>query len=124
MLAHIDDTDDAELYKAILGISSTVYRPITLDELGCYIYLSEDVGLSDLEEIIGRCGSFLTLRRSTISLVHQSAKEFLRRAAVSENFPYGEEIVHHTIFLESLHAMTKTLRRDIYELLHPGYPIG
>lgn len=31
--------------------------------------------------------------------------------------------MHHTIFSKSLDAMTKMLRRDIYGLVHPGYPI-
>jgi hypothetical protein len=53
MLAQIGDTDDAELCKSILGISTAVYRPITLEELSTYVGLPEDVELSDLEEIIG-----------------------------------------------------------------------
>lgn len=53
MLAQIGDTDDADLCKSILSISTTVYSPITLEELSAYIELPEDVELSDLEEIIG-----------------------------------------------------------------------
>lgn len=124
MLDQIGDTEDAELCKSILGISTVVYRPITLDELGSYIEFPGDIELSDLEEIIGLCGSFLTLRGSTIFLVHQSAKDFLRRQAVHEIFPRGEEIAHHGIFSKSLDAMNRTLRRDIYNLVHPGYPIN
>ncbi|KAJ5793677.1 hypothetical protein N7457_000276 [Penicillium paradoxum] len=124
MLDQIDKTADAELCKSILGLSTVVYRPITLDDLGSYVDLPEDIGLSDLEEIIGLCGSFLTLRGSTILLVHQSAKDFLSREAVDKIFPRGEEIVHHGIFSKSLDVMNRTLRRDIYNLVHPGYPIG
>lgn len=123
MLDQIGESEDAELCKSILGVSTTVYRPITLDELGSYIDFPDDIELSDLEEIIGLCGSFLTLRGFTVSLVHQSAKDFLRREAVREIFPHGEVFVHHSIFSKSLEAMNRTLRRDIYGLVHPGYPI-
>lgn len=123
MLNHIGDTEDSELCKAILSIITIVYRPITLDELGTYIELPQDVQPSDLDEIIGLCGSFLTLRGSTVSLVHQSAKDFLHRNAVDEILPGGEKILHYEVFSKSLYAITHTLRRDIYNLSHPGYPI-
>lgn len=123
MLDQIGNTEYAQLCKSILGIVMVVYRPITLDELGSYIELPEDVQLSELDEIIGICGSFLTLRESTISLVHQSAKDFLRRNAVHEIFPRGEGILHHEIASKSLSAMARTLQRDIYVLRHPGYAI-
>lgn len=123
MLNHIGDNEDSELCKAILGIITIVYRPITLDELGTYIELPQDVQPSDLVEIIGLCGSFLTLRGSTISLVHKSAKDFLLRNGVDEIFPHGEETLHGEICSKSLYAIANTLRRDMYDLCHPGYPI-
>ncbi|KAI9932608.1 hypothetical protein MW887_008854 [Aspergillus wentii] len=123
MLDQIGDTEDAELCRSILGISTTVYHPLTLDEISSYVDFPEDLALSDLEEVIGLCGSFLTIRGSTIFLVHQSAKDFLHREAVCEIFPRGQEILHHDIFAKSLDTMARTLRRDIYNLVHPGYPI-
>ncbi|KAJ5085188.1 hypothetical protein N7532_009959 [Penicillium argentinense] len=97
-----------------------------LDELASCINLPEGVAddHESLEEIIGLCGSFLTLRGRTISLVHQSAKDFLLREAVQEIFPDGEDIVHYFIFSKSLGAISRMLRRDIYSLLHPGYPVN
>ncbi|KAJ5111290.1 hypothetical protein N7532_001825 [Penicillium argentinense] len=128
MLSQINesDDDDARLCKSLLGVVTTVYRPIMLDELASCINLPEGVAddHESLEEIIGLCGSFLTLRGRTISLVHQSAKDFLLREAVQEIFPDGEDIVHYSIFSKSLGAISRTLRRDIYSLLHPGYPVN
>lgn len=126
MLNQIIQSDDAELYQSLLSIITTVYRPITLDELASYIDLPKDVAddYESLEEIIGLCGSFLTLRGRTISLVHQSAKDFLLREAVYEIFPDGQDIVHYSIFSKSLQAIATRLRRDIYGLVHPGYPIN
>ena len=126
MLDQIGDTDDAELCKSLLGVITTVYRPITLDELVSCIDLPEDVAddYESLEEIIRLCGSFLTLRGSIVSLVHQSAKDFLVREEAHKIFPGGEDMVHYSIFTKSLAAISKTLRRDIYSLVHPGYPIN
>ncbi|OGE49412.1 hypothetical protein PENARI_c021G00237 [Penicillium arizonense] len=94
MLSQISESDDADLCKSLLSVTTTVYRPITLDELAsCFDDLPEDVvgDYKALEEIVGHCGSFLTLRQGTISLVHQSAKDFLIQEAAHIIFPGGVE---------------------------------
>ena len=68
------------------------------------------------------CVSFLSLQRRTISFVHQSAKDFLIQTS-EEIFPSGVQDVHHSIFLRSLRVLTSTLRRDIYALGAPGFPL-
>lgn len=122
MLNQIGESDDADLCKFLLCITTTVYRPITLDELTSYVDLPEGVADDDeaLTEIVRDCSSFLTLRGRTISLVHQSAKDFLLQGAVHEIFPEGEEKIHYSIFSKSLQAIGRTLRRDIYDLVAPG----
>ena len=79
MIDQIRDSEDTTLYKDILAIVSVVYRPITLDELTALVDSLDGVpsDLQSLTEIVGLCGSFLTLRDRTISFVHQSAKDFL-----------------------------------------------
>src|SRR5262249_9116879 len=83
----------------------------------------EDIRGADkyLPEIVRECGSFLTLRDSKICFVHQSAKDFLQVSG--EIFPSGMKEQHHSIFSRSLDIMSPTLRRDIYGLSAPGYPI-
>ncbi|KAF2185931.1 hypothetical protein K469DRAFT_501112, partial [Zopfia rhizophila CBS 207.26] len=71
-------------------------------------------------EIIGLCGSFLALRERTISFVHQSARDFWVKQTI---FPSGLAHVHYIIFSRSLQVMSKTLRRDIFGLGAPGFPI-
>jgi hypothetical protein len=102
-----------------------VYRPVTLDELASFVDMPDGVSgdYEALSEIIGLCGSFLTLRERIISFVHQSAKDFLLKEASYEIFPSGIEDIHHVIFSRSLHVMSRTLRRDIYSLRALGYPI-
>ncbi|KAH0551763.1 hypothetical protein GP486_007019, partial [Trichoglossum hirsutum] len=125
MVNQICDSEDAELCKRILAIVSTVYRPIMLDELASFVDALNSVS-GDYEaemEIIGLCGSFLTLRERTVFFVHQSAKDFLLEKASNVIFPAGMEDIHDTIFSQSLQVMSKTLRRDVYRLRAPAFAI-
>ncbi|RYP43315.1 hypothetical protein DL768_009981 [Monosporascus sp. mg162] len=119
------DDVDADLCKSILAITSVVYRPITVDELVSLVNIPSGASgnYRALAEIVGRCGSFLALRERIISFVHQSAKDFLVEKASKEVFPSGIQYIHHSIFSRSLGVMTGILRRDIYCLRAPGYPI-
>jgi hypothetical protein len=124
MIQQISKSDDAELCQQLLALVALVYRPITLRELVALAEQLEDIAdESELREIIGLCGSFLTLQGDTIYFVHQSAQDFLLDKAVREVFPSGTEAVHHAIFARSLQAMSKTLRRDMYGLQELGYSI-
>ncbi|KAF2473226.1 HET-domain-containing protein [Lindgomyces ingoldianus] len=124
MLEHIRNSDDADLCKHILALIATVYRPITLKELTSLIKGLEDMAddIESLREIIGLCGSFLTIQGDTVYFVHQSAKEFLFANASNEIFPSGTEEVHNTVVSQSLKIMSRTLQRDMYGLYAFGYP--
>ncbi len=119
MESQISTAEDAKLCQRILAVSTAVYRPITLDEVRCLVdipdVLSDD---QSLVQIVGLCGSFLTLRDRTIFFVHQSAKDFVNRSRTI--FPLGPTNVHYQIFSRSLQAMTQTLKRDVYRLRDPG----
>ena len=125
MMDQIWNSEDAKLCKHILAVVSAVYRPVTLDELASFVDMPDGVSgdYEALSEIIGLCGSFLTLRERTISFVHQSVKDFILKEASYEIFPSGREETHYVIFSRSLQVMSRTLRRDIYSLRALGYPI-
>jgi hypothetical protein len=124
MMQQISKTDDAGLCKQVLAVVALVYRPITLEELVTLVEPLESVADdSELQEIIGLCGSFLTLREQTVYFVHQSAKDFLLAKAAQDVFPAGQEAVHRAIFARSLQIMSTTLRRDMYGLKAIGTPI-
>ncbi|WPJ64539.1 hypothetical protein SMAC4_13817 [Sordaria macrospora] len=134
MMEQIIQSNHADLCRQILAVSSIVRRPISLQELTTLVEMSGDISDNpqSLEELIGLCGSFLTLRDQIVYFVHQSAKDFLlgnasdkaSNQASQENwiFPSGKEEVNYTIFARSLDAMSATLRRDIYGLRAPGFP--
>ena len=117
MMQQISVSDDATLCKQVLASAALVYRPITLQELVALAEPLEDLaGEAEVREIIGLCGSFLTLREDTVYFVHQSAKDFLFASAYNEVFPQGAEAIHHVIFSRSLTILSNTLHRDMYSL--------
>jgi len=125
MMEQIRISDDTDLCKRILAVVSIVYRPINLQELTSIVEMPDTISknFEAQSEIIRLCGSFLTLRERTVSFVHQSAKDFLLTKTSNEIFLFGMEEVHYTIFSRSLLIMSATLRRDMYSLGSPGFPI-
>jgi hypothetical protein len=125
MLEQIRQTDIAHLCEDLLATMTVVYRPIALAELTSLGDMLIDISSDEqaVIEVVRLCGSFLSIRNSTIYFVHQSAKDFLRNYAGNMIFPRGQGAVHHTISIGSLHMLTNTLRRDIYGLQAPGYSI-
>ncbi|KAF2200662.1 HET-domain-containing protein [Delitschia confertaspora ATCC 74209] len=108
MMQQLSSSDDADVGKEILALAATVYRPITLEEL---VTLTEQLKeMADdpesIQEIIEHC----------------VCKDFLFAKAFDKVFPYGTEATHHTIFSKSMQEMSRTLRRDIYNLDALGYP--
>ena len=125
MMKQICESEDSELCKQILATVATVYEPISLTELASVVEMLEDTSddIESLQEIIGLCGSFLTIRKDTVYFVHQSAKDYLLSKASVEIFPSGKGEIHYKIFSKSLEVMSRTLRRDMYGLCAPGYAI-
>ncbi|KAJ5113883.1 hypothetical protein N7456_002417 [Penicillium angulare] len=123
-----NDADDAKLCISLLGIVTTVYRPITLDEMRSLLQLPNSMTGAQLDddclgEIIGLCGSFLLLQKRTITLVHQSAQDFLQQRVSRQIHPHGKQATHHSIFLKSLKALQSRLQRDICGLDDPTISI-
>ncbi|KAH8744426.1 hypothetical protein F5883DRAFT_660811 [Diaporthe sp. PMI_573] len=125
MLDQINVSRRAKLFKSILATLSIAYRPITLDELPSLVEIPQGAVGKDkaLKEIIGNCGSFLSLRDQTIYFTHQSAKDFLTKEEPQAIFPNGEEVEHQAILIRSISAMSKILHKDIYGLQYPGISI-
>ena len=71
-ICELKDSEDTKLCKSILAIMSAVRRPITLDKLVAFVDVLGEVSADYevLAEIIGLCGSFLTLRERKISFIY------------------------------------------------------
>ncbi|KAL4748726.1 hypothetical protein BDW72DRAFT_147964 [Aspergillus terricola var. indicus] len=120
------EDSDRELCILVLSIVMLGYQPPCLHELCLLAGLQrQQYGSGDLENIVGMCGSFLTIRDDHVYLVHQSAKDYLNNAKVSAAiFPYGPFAIHHRIFRESLQSLSAKLRRNIYSINNPGAPVS
>ncbi|KAF2418759.1 HET-domain-containing protein [Tothia fuscella] len=125
MLDQFYNLKHTELCKSILATVLTVLRPITLDELPSLVDMPprSSRNYKALEEIIRLCGSFLIVQERIISIVHQSAKDYLLKEASDEIFPAGLAEMHYSIMSKSLRTLSPTLQRDMYSLRALGYPI-
>ncbi|KAL9572069.1 hypothetical protein ACKAV7_003786 [Fusarium commune] len=114
-----------ELCRPLLSTVCTAYRPLSLHELGILSGLPIEISRKpqSVKRIVAMCGSFLTIRDDSVYIVHQSAKEYLATEACRVIFPAGDGKVHYFTFLRSLQIMSETLRRDMYDLHHPGTSI-
>ncbi|CAJ2505653.1 Uu.00g130470.m01.CDS01 [Anthostomella pinea] len=125
MIDQIHKSEDAELCTQVLALVATTYRPPSLAESTTFI--KEDgstVGDAEsLKEIVSLCGSFLTIREDIVYFVHQSAKDFLTKEKTVILSPEQQVAVHGQIFSRSIEAVSQTLKRDIYGLHDPGFPI-
>ncbi|KAH0538230.1 hypothetical protein FGG08_005149 [Glutinoglossum americanum] len=108
------------LCKRVLCVIIIAYRPLTLEELVSMAELHK-YPVADIRELVNLCGSYLILRDETIRFLHQSAKDYLGQ--VAEVFPSGREHEHGRIVERSLQAMSKILKKDVYGLRHPGFPV-
>ncbi|KAL0932792.1 beta transducin-like protein HET-D2Y [Colletotrichum truncatum] len=112
----------ADFCRKILSTVTTTYRPLHLQELQALADLPVDIShLQHIATIVALCGSFLTIRDSIVYLVHQSAKDFLMLDRYL--FPSGSAARHNDIVLQSIQVMSRILKRDVYDLRAPGYPI-
>ncbi|KAF5516715.1 Vegetative incompatibility protein HET-E-1 [Colletotrichum siamense] len=121
MLNHIEGSIDANFCKQVLGLLLVAHRPLAIEEMLHLLCLpaSFPADLESLEEIVGLCGSILTIRHDIVYFVHQSAADVLKDSASKQIHLHGEAHEHRIIFTKSLRLMSNTLRRDIYSLIIP-----
>ena len=104
-----------EICLRILTITTIAYRPLHLDEIGVLASLPRNVTRNSqtIEKLANSCGSFLTVRESIVTFVHQSAKDYFTTGNGSAIFPSGQPEEHHKIASRCLQVMSDTLKRDI-----------
>ncbi|EAQ91141.1 hypothetical protein CHGG_03076 [Chaetomium globosum CBS 148.51] len=102
--------------KTVLVVMSLAFRPLSIPELSVLADLPSDVA----ETAIEMCGSFLTVTKGTVNLIHQSAKDYLTKNYKSRLQPAGPAQGHSEIVRRSTDAMFSMLKRNIYDL-DPGF---
>ena len=115
---------NSEVCRLILSVATVAYRPLYLAEIGSLCRLPGQISAltKNVRKVVAMCGSFLTVRDDQVYLIHQSAKDYLSDEARATIFP-SQDKTHHDIFFRSLELMSGTLRRDMYCLIAPGFPI-
>lgn len=126
MISRVCDPSISDISRKVLAIATVAYRPLTNEEFIPLInnHRHEEITSSseyDWEDILGHCGSFLTMRSGTIYFVHQSAKDFLVKEGSKRLFPKGVKNTHIEIFERSIAIMRNILRRDMYSLGDPAF---
>ncbi|KAN0087004.1 WD40-repeat-containing domain protein [Elaphomyces granulatus] len=122
MMKHIQQLQPQNSRRClrVLSAATLAYQPLHLREIHVVAALVKVRSLEDVERIINMCGSFLTIRDNYIYFIHQSAKDYLTTNASAIIFPAGRERIHYEMFSWSLDVLSKTLRRNMYNLQDPG----
>ena len=113
---------EVEVYLQTLRTITLSYRPLHLGEVGIVAGLPEYLSNNSkaLHNIVGSCGSFLTLREQIVYFVHQSAKDYFTTGNGLGVFPSGQTKAHDLLADRSLRLMSDSLRRDVCGLRRPG----
>jgi len=99
--------------KAVLAVATLALRPLSVSELVVLAGLPPNM---DPRTIVRKCGSFLTIREETISLIHQSAKDYLDENYTSRLQLAGVAQGHADISRRSITTMSSILQKNIYNL--------
>jgi NACHT domain len=116
---------DPEFCRLILSAMTLVYRPLHLLELGILSGLPGQISnnLDSIMKIVGKCGSFLTIREDYVYFIHQSAKDYLDSNVSGAIFPSGRVAYQYDLFSRSIQAVSGTLHRNMYGLRQLGISI-
>lgn len=98
--------------KKLLRTVFLTYRPVTLSELAVLADLNS---MSFARKIVKDCRSFLTIREDMVSLIHQSAKDYLGKKFETRLGDFGIAYYHFEISKNSIKYMN-SLRKDIYNV--------
>lgn len=125
MMTRIEDQDEDDQLrcKNVLVACTLAYRPLSLLELEILAELPS----GSPQDIVEKCGSFLTINEATVSPIHQSAQDYLRSdlSGLNQNHksrlqPRGVGQGHADIVRRSIAAMSGGLKRNIYGLQDYG----
>ena len=121
-IQHNRNPEEVEVYLQTLRTITLSYRPLHLGEMGIVAGLPEDLSNDPqaLQNLVGCCGSFLTLRKQIVYFVHQSAKDYFSIGNGLNIFLSGQTKAHDLLADRSLRLMSDSLRRDVCGLRRPG----
>jgi hypothetical protein len=115
---------NVNICQSLLCITAVAYRPLYLAEIGslCKPAGRTTMVAETVRKIAAMCGSFLTIRDEQVYLVHQSAKDYLSDKMQAAVLPSQGEM-HYDLFAQSLELLSSKLKRDMSDLVEPGFSI-
>ncbi|KAL4816118.1 hypothetical protein BDW67DRAFT_191053 [Aspergillus spinulosporus] len=115
MLEHINQLKrrHRDICTKVLSMVVLAYRPLHLSEM---CYLTKKDTREEVETAVCLCGSFLTTRNEYVYLIHQSAKDHLENVHATSAILQEGSMIHNEMFNQSLEALSRKLRRNIYDL--------
>jgi hypothetical protein len=127
MMAQIvaQDARTAGYCRDILRSITLAFRPLQLEELAATAGLPRDKfrDVQAVADLVGRCGSFLTVREGVVSFIHLSAKDFFTLGNGRQVFDGTPAEEQGRMTGHLLNAMDSTLRRDMCSLQKPSVRI-
>ncbi|KAF3029168.1 hypothetical protein E8E12_000367 [Didymella heteroderae] len=108
--------------KQVLQSVTLAFRPQQLSELALSAGLPSDRfgDMQAVTDLIGRCGSFLTVREGVVSFIHLSAKDYFTVGNGRQMFEGTWAHRHGQMADRLLDRMDSMLRRDVCGLQKPG----
>jgi hypothetical protein len=115
-------TRTAGYCKEVLQSVTLAFRPQQLSELALSAGLPSDQfgDMQAVTDLIGRCGSFLTVREGVVSFIHLSAKDYFTVGSGRQMFKGTWVHRHGQMADRLLDRMDSMLRRDVCGLQKPG----
>lgn len=122
---------NSEDHQEIIRLVLLAERPLHLRELQ---YLARNRTLRQIDDIeqlkrrLRQGSSLLSIEKHTVSFIHQSARDFVYDRGWKE----GNKLLacpdlhqgHWDMFTASIEVLSSVLRRDIYNLGHPGRSVA
>ena len=124
MMAHIkaQDAKTAGYCKAALQLITLAFRPLQLGELAVAAGLPRDQfrDVQAVADLVGRCGSFLTVREGVVSFIHLSARDYFTAGNGWQVFNGTGPEEQGQLAECLLDVIDCTLQRDMCGLQKPG----
>jgi hypothetical protein len=117
-----NDVKTVEYCKGILRSLTIAFRPLQLEELVVIADLPSDQfdNIQRVTDLVGYCGSFLTVRQNIVSFIHLSAKDYFTSGKGQQVFDGAVVEEQGRVTYCLLDAMSSTLRRDKCGVQNPG----
>lgn len=98
-----------EYCPQILVAVTIAYKPLSISALYELSGLSStELSISDVKDIVGKCGCFISIQNDQVYIVHQSAQEYLQGPrGRSLILPSGIANGHRRLFRASLHILSQ-----------------